>query len=179
MRAIDAGTADPALLRQVDLPDYAARIERLMLIEVAAFDWNGPQHITPCFTAAEVARAIVPLRTEVETLRAQLAAGPGMADLSVLGQGPLALEITVIRQLTPRVRAYELRAPDGGDLPPVGAGAHLDVPVRLADGREDGRRCSITADPGQSHAMRSRCCARMQAPAAPRRCIATSGSACG
>ena len=152
LRAIDAGTADPALLRQVDLPDDEARVERLMLIEVAAFDWNCPQHITPRFTAAEVARAVAPLRTEVETLRTRLANSPGAADLSVLGQGPLALEITGMRQLTPRVRAYELRAPDGGDLPPVGAGAHLDVPVRLADGREDGRRYSIAAEPGRRNA---------------------------
>ena len=149
LRAIDAGTADPALLRQVDLPDYEARVERLMLIEVAAFDWNCPQHITPRFTAAEVARATTPLRTEVETLRARLSADAGAKDLSVLGQGPLALEIAGIRQLTPRVRAYELRAADGGDLPPVGAGAHLDVPVRLADGREDGRRYSIASDPAR------------------------------
>lgn len=149
LRAIDARTADPALLRQVDLPDCEARVERLMLIEVAAFDWNCPQHITPRFTAAEVARATAPLRTEVETLRTRLAAGPGAADLPVLGQGPLALEIAGIRQLTPRVRAYALRAAEGGDLPQVGAGAHLDVPVRLADGREDGRRYSIASDPAR------------------------------
>ena len=149
LRAIDAKSADPGLLRQVELPGYQAQVERLMLIEVAAFDWNCPQHITPRFTAAEVERAVAPLRAEVGDLRARLAAGAGAPDLSVLGQGPLALEITGIRQLTPRVRAYELRTPDGGDLPSVGAGGHLDVPVRLADGREDGRRYSIASDPAR------------------------------
>jgi ferredoxin-NADP reductase len=49
-----------------------------------------------------------------------------------LGKGSLALVIAGVRQLTPRVRAYELRAADGASLPTVTAGAHLDVPVRLA-----------------------------------------------
>jgi predicted pyridoxine 5'-phosphate oxidase superfamily flavin-nucleotide-binding protein len=40
---------------EVELPGYPARIERVAIIEVAAFDWNCPQHITPRFTAAELA----------------------------------------------------------------------------------------------------------------------------
>jgi hypothetical protein len=59
----------------------------------------------------------------------------------------LPLVISGVRQLTPRIRAFELHAPDGGALPRVAAGAHLDVPVRLADGRVATRRYSITSDP--------------------------------
>jgi len=52
-----------------------------------------------------------------------------------------------MRQISPRVRAYELRAPDWRDLPPVTAGAHLAVPVRPADGPEVTRQYSLTSHP--------------------------------
>ena len=39
-----------------DLPGYAAKVERTVHIEVAAFDWNCPQYITPRYTAAEFKR---------------------------------------------------------------------------------------------------------------------------
>jgi len=45
---------EPEILARLALPDYRARIERAMLIAVAAFDWNCPQHITPRFTEAEL-----------------------------------------------------------------------------------------------------------------------------
>lgn len=38
---------DPALTARLTLPDYRARIERLFVIDVIAFDWNCPLHITP------------------------------------------------------------------------------------------------------------------------------------
>ncbi len=43
------------LLAQVEDPGYAARIERVVLLHVVAFDWNCPQHITPRFTEQEFA----------------------------------------------------------------------------------------------------------------------------
>ena len=46
--------AAPGLVRAVELPGYAARVERVALLEVAAFDWNCPQHITQRFTLAEL-----------------------------------------------------------------------------------------------------------------------------
>lgn len=55
MRIIDAGD-DPLLAERLTLPDYPARVERLVLIAVEAFDWNCPQHITPRFTLAELKR---------------------------------------------------------------------------------------------------------------------------
>jgi predicted pyridoxine 5'-phosphate oxidase superfamily flavin-nucleotide-binding protein len=43
----------PELLAQVADPDYKARVERVMVLHVVAFDWNCPQHITPRYTEAE------------------------------------------------------------------------------------------------------------------------------
>ncbi len=50
-RVIGAGE-DPALATRLAVPGYRARIERLFVIEVIAFDWNCPQHITPRTAAA-------------------------------------------------------------------------------------------------------------------------------
>ena len=38
---------DSALTARLTMPGYRARIERLFVIDVVAFDWNCPQHITP------------------------------------------------------------------------------------------------------------------------------------
>jgi predicted pyridoxine 5'-phosphate oxidase superfamily flavin-nucleotide-binding protein len=45
----------PELRAQVEVPDYKARVERIVLFHVVAFDWNCPQHITPRFTEQELA----------------------------------------------------------------------------------------------------------------------------
>lgn len=45
LRFEDAGSA--ALAAAVALPGYPARIERIAIFDVEAFDWNCPQHITP------------------------------------------------------------------------------------------------------------------------------------
>ena len=37
----------------VELPNYKATVERLIYIDVAAFDWNCPQHITQRYTESE------------------------------------------------------------------------------------------------------------------------------
>ena len=44
------------------------RAERLVLLEVAAFDWNCPKGITPRYTAEEVERAVEPLRARIREL---------------------------------------------------------------------------------------------------------------
>lgn len=53
MRVEDASTVSPEALTQTGLPDYRARIERIVLIDVVAFDWNCPQHITRRYTESE------------------------------------------------------------------------------------------------------------------------------
>lgn len=54
LRFLDRGSADPELLRAVELPEYRAPVERVAVIEVAAFDWNCAQHITPRFTLEQL-----------------------------------------------------------------------------------------------------------------------------
>lgn len=41
------------IVQQVELPGYRALVERVVFIDVAAFDWNCPQHITQRYTEAE------------------------------------------------------------------------------------------------------------------------------
>jgi uncharacterized protein len=65
-------TEDPALLERLAVPGYPAKVERGFLIEVAGFDWNCPQHITPRFTAAQVEAAVAPLRAHAERLAQRL-----------------------------------------------------------------------------------------------------------
>ncbi len=70
---------DAALLARLALPGYSARVERGVVIAVAAFDWNCPQHITPRYTLAEVEALASPLVEENRRLKARLAdlAAPG------------------------------------------------------------------------------------------------------
>jgi hypothetical protein len=144
---------DAALIAQLEVPSYRARIERAVLITVEAVDWNCPQHITPRYTEAEVEEATAALRSEVARLREQNERLRRRSAAPVaLGDGPLALVIDGVRQLTPRIRALSLRAADGETLPQVEAGAHLDVPVLLDDGRVATRRYSIASDPAQRDA---------------------------
>ncbi|MFO1253455.1 2Fe-2S iron-sulfur cluster-binding protein [Inhella sp.] len=138
---------DPELLARLRMPGVAQPAERAVLITVEAYDWNCPKHITPRFTEAEINEAVRPLRTELERLRAQAS----QAELE-LGSGPLRLRISGVRELTPRVRAYELRDPEGRELPAVRAGAHIDVPVRLASGALSTRRYSISSNPARRDA---------------------------
>lgn len=42
------------LMRQFEMPEYKARIERLVTLKVQAYDWNCPQHITPRYTIEEI-----------------------------------------------------------------------------------------------------------------------------
>ena len=66
--------------------------------------WSCPQHITPRYTERDIENILAPLRRENEALKRQITAG--VIDYpDNLGDGELVLEITGIRQLTPRVRA--------------------------------------------------------------------------
>ena len=55
MRVEDARSVSAEVLAQVELPEYRAQSERVVIIDVAAFDWNCPQHITPRYTESEIA----------------------------------------------------------------------------------------------------------------------------
>jgi len=134
--------AEPKLLARLASPHYRARIERGVVITVEAFDWNCPKYITPRYTEAEIQTLWA------KTDAAETASAPALED-EVLGQGALLLTITGMRQLTARVRAYELRAAEGAELPPVEAGAHLTLPVRLDDSRVVMRQYSLTQHPAR------------------------------
>ncbi len=139
-RLIDEDT-EPSLIARLESPDYRALVERGVVITVEAFDWNCPKYITPRFTEHEV-REIVD-GWQQDTGKNELVPG----DIDEIGNGPLKLVVTGMRQLTPRVRAYELRAPDWSDLPLVTAGAHIAVPVQLSDGSVVTRQYSVVAHP--------------------------------
>jgi predicted pyridoxine 5'-phosphate oxidase superfamily flavin-nucleotide-binding protein len=65
--------ADPELVAAVALPDYRARIEAIAVIDVEAFDWNCPQHITQRFTRAEIEAAAKHLYERIAQLEAECA----------------------------------------------------------------------------------------------------------
>jgi hypothetical protein len=133
--------AEPALLARLESPDYRARVERGVIITVEAFDWNCPKYITPRFTEREV-RELTSGWQQKAAKRESTATG-----MDEIGSGVLKLVVTGMRQMTPRVRAYELRAPDWSDLPPVTAGTHLAVPVRLPEGSVVARQYSLATHP--------------------------------
>ncbi len=54
IRVENADIADEQVLEDVELPNYPSVVERVFLIDVVAFDWNCPQHITKRYTEAEL-----------------------------------------------------------------------------------------------------------------------------
>ena len=66
---------DTDTLSKLTSPDYRGRVERGILIRVAAFDWNCPQHITPRYTEAEVNSLVQTLTQRIADLEAQLNVG--------------------------------------------------------------------------------------------------------
>lgn len=53
MRVEAAAGAPAEDLAAIEIPDYRAQVERIVYIDVAAYDWNCPQHITPRYTESE------------------------------------------------------------------------------------------------------------------------------
>lgn len=126
-------------------PGYRAKIERGMIIHVEAFDWNCPQHITPRFSQSEVSTLTQDLRAENKALQERLKrVGPSIPN--VLGSGELEVVLSGVRLLAEGIRGYELRHPQGGELPEVSAGAHIEVPILSTDGYPDVRRYSIASN---------------------------------
>ena len=142
------GPEESELLADLEVSDYRARVERGFLIHVEAFDWNCPQHITPRYTEAQIEVLMAPLIEENQAWKVSRAKAAA-ARPQVLGDGPLELVVSGIRQLTRRVRGFELRDRNGAPLPAAGAGSHLRVPVRLQDGETATRLYSICSNPEQ------------------------------
>lgn len=70
-RVLDA-RAQPALVAQLAEPGVQAKVERAVLIEVVAFDWNCSQHITPRYTTAEMEQTMAPLQQRIAELEREL-----------------------------------------------------------------------------------------------------------
>jgi uncharacterized protein len=67
------------LLNLLRLQDYIYKPERMMVLNIEAYDWNCPQHITPKYTVEEIEKAFAPLKNkvtkqeeEIKLLKAQL-----------------------------------------------------------------------------------------------------------
>ena len=59
---------DPALLAQFADPSYDARVERVIVITVTAWDINCPQHIVPRYSDDEIASTLNQLRERISQL---------------------------------------------------------------------------------------------------------------
>lgn len=129
----------PELIVRLESPGYRARVERGVIISIEAYDWNCPKYITPRYTKAQVDELL-------QSVSPQIQPTPAAAPI---GSGALALTVTGIRQMTPRIRAYELRPADWGSLPEAAAGANLNIPVQLADGRLVTRQYSLATHPSR------------------------------
>ena len=60
--------SEAELMARLELPGYRAKVEHGIVIRVAAFDWNCPQHITERFTLDDVEALIAPLKARIEEL---------------------------------------------------------------------------------------------------------------
>jgi uncharacterized protein len=71
-RTVDLADAPDLAAALID-QDYNAKVERGLIIDVEAFDWNCPQHITPRFTLAEIEPSVAALKGRIAELEAALA----------------------------------------------------------------------------------------------------------
>ncbi|MFD6389688.1 pyridoxamine 5'-phosphate oxidase family protein [Nocardia sp. NPDC060259] len=71
-RVVEAAE-DPELLASLVVDGYRAQVERAVLIEVEAFDWNCRQHIPPLYPRAAVAEAMQVLRDRIAELEGEIA----------------------------------------------------------------------------------------------------------
>jgi ferredoxin-NADP reductase/predicted pyridoxine 5'-phosphate oxidase superfamily flavin-nucleotide-binding protein len=140
--------SDWEMQAKLELTGYRATVERAFMIKIEGFDWNCPQHLTPRFTEAEMEDLYAPIVAQNRALKLMNNTLPEPYPKE-LGKGSLPLRITGMRQLTPRIRAFELRHRDGLALPRISAGAHLQIPVRLANGTNSLRHYSICSNPAR------------------------------
>lgn len=66
---IKSAADDLDLAKRLTHPTYHARVERIVLMHLAAFDWNCQQHITPRYTEAEILDLTAPLRDRIDALQ--------------------------------------------------------------------------------------------------------------
>jgi uncharacterized protein len=69
MRAVTLADS-PELAASLMDEAYGAVVERGFVIDVEAFDWNCPQHITPRYTQGDIAEIVAPLQQRIAELEA-------------------------------------------------------------------------------------------------------------
>jgi predicted pyridoxine 5'-phosphate oxidase superfamily flavin-nucleotide-binding protein len=62
----------PDLVAELQLAEYKAKPERIMLLHIKGYDWNCPQHITPRYTLQEIQEAMAPQKAYIEQLEKEL-----------------------------------------------------------------------------------------------------------
>jgi predicted pyridoxine 5'-phosphate oxidase superfamily flavin-nucleotide-binding protein len=145
---------EPDLIARLESPGYRARVERGVVIHIEAYDWNCPKYITPRYTKAQVDELL-------QSVSRQSQPAPPAAPI---GSGSLALTVTGMRQMTPRIRAYELRPTDWGR--PARSGARSASRRSAAAGRRlTGDAAVFAGDPsGAARHVRNRRAARRRRP---------------
>ncbi len=63
---------NPSLYEKLNLKNYKFRPERMLILNIEAYDWNCPQHITPRYTVKEIEQAFEPQQKYIEKLEAQI-----------------------------------------------------------------------------------------------------------
>ena len=56
------------------LDDYKFRPERMLVLNIEAYDWNCPQHIIPKYTVDEIEAALIPQQNYIAKLEQQIKA---------------------------------------------------------------------------------------------------------
>jgi predicted pyridoxine 5'-phosphate oxidase superfamily flavin-nucleotide-binding protein len=61
----------PELFEQIDPAEYKHKPERMIVLDIQAYDWNCPQHINPRYTTEEIQQAFAPQRQRLAELEAE------------------------------------------------------------------------------------------------------------
>ncbi|MEO1229701.1 MAG: pyridoxamine 5'-phosphate oxidase family protein [Myxococcota bacterium] len=61
----------PDLAEKVRDPNYSGKVEHIVVLNVEAFDWNCPQHITPRWTAHELEAQLEPVKQRLAALETE------------------------------------------------------------------------------------------------------------
>ena len=65
---------DPALFDLLDLSEYKFKPERMIVLNIEAYDWNCPQHITPRYAIDDIEEAFAAQRDHIAKLEAEIKA---------------------------------------------------------------------------------------------------------
>lgn len=63
---------DRALYDSLDLKEYKFRPERMIVLNIEAYGWNCPQHITPRYTIEEIKEAFASQQNHINTLEEEI-----------------------------------------------------------------------------------------------------------